>query len=113
MYQQEIHFFWPLTEQINLDLDFKPCQDYEEQKRKEWATSSITLTSGTGLMVGNGGTVTWAAVNPTYQEFQVLPDGAVGSWQVTPNMTVGRKTKPKLLHRIFTKYILGWEWKDK
>jgi hypothetical protein len=113
MYQQEIQFFWPLTEQVNLDLDFKPCQDYEEEKRKQWAKSSITLTSGTGLTVAANGAVTWATVSPNYQDFQVLPDGAVGSWQVTPNMSVGRKTKPKFLHRIFTKLFLGWEWKDK
>lgn len=27
MYQQEIRFFWPLTEQIPLDLDYTPCQN--------------------------------------------------------------------------------------
>jgi len=26
MYQQEIKFFWPLTEQIPLDLDYSVCQ---------------------------------------------------------------------------------------
>ncbi len=26
MYQQEISFFWPLTEQIPLDLDYAPCE---------------------------------------------------------------------------------------
>jgi hypothetical protein len=26
MYQQEIQFFWPLTEQIPLDLDYAPCE---------------------------------------------------------------------------------------
>lgn len=26
MYQQEFRFFWPLTEQIPLDLDYTPCQ---------------------------------------------------------------------------------------
>ena len=113
MYQQEIQFFWPLTEQVRLDLDYKPCEDYDNQKREEWAKSSISITSGMGLVASGTGTVTWASVDPTYQNFQVLPDGAVGSWQVTPNMTVGRKSKPKLLHRIFTKLILGWEWKDK
>jgi hypothetical protein len=110
MQQIEIQFFWPLTEQVRLDLDYKPCEDYDKQKREEIVRSSVSYTLGTGL---TGSTVTWSAVDPTYQNFQVLPDGAVGSWQVTPNMTVGRKSKPKLLHRIFTKLILGWEWKDK
>ena len=26
MYQQEIKFFWPLTEQIPLDLDYSECE---------------------------------------------------------------------------------------
>ena len=26
MYQQEIKFFWPLTEQIPLDLDYTDCE---------------------------------------------------------------------------------------
>lgn len=26
MYQQEIKFFWPLTEQIPLDLDYSNCE---------------------------------------------------------------------------------------
>jgi len=110
MYQQEIQFFWPLTEQINLDLDYTPCQEYEKKKQEEMVKNSVSYTFGTGLTVYP---VTWATVDPTYQTFQVLPDGAVGSWQVTPNMSVGRKTKPNFIHRLFTKLTLGWEWKDK
>jgi len=110
MYQQEIQFFWPLTEQINLDLDYTPCQEYEKKKQEEMVKNSVSYTFGTGL---TGYPVTWATVDPTYQTFQVLPDGAVGSWQVTPNMSVGRKTKPNFIHRLFTKLTLGWEWKDK
>ena len=112
MTQQELQFFWPLTEQVRLDLDYTPCEEYSRKKLEDAAKNSITsgmcLTAGTGIT-----TATWAISDSTYQQFQVLPDGAVGSWQVTPNMTVGRKTKPKLLHRIFTKLMLGWEWKDK
>lgn len=26
MYQKEFQFFWPLTEQIPLDLDYAPCE---------------------------------------------------------------------------------------
>jgi hypothetical protein len=113
MYQQEIQFFWPLTEQIVLDLDFSPCEQYEKQKREALLANSVT--SGMFLMSGAGltGSTTWATVDPTFQKFQVLPDGAVGSWQLTPDLTVGRKSKPNLLHRIFTKLMLGWEWKDK
>jgi hypothetical protein len=112
MYQQEIQFFWPLTEQINLDLDFTPCEEYEKKKREEMIANSITSTNGM-LLTANGGISTWAISDPSYKTFQILPDGAVGSWHVTPTLTVGRKSKPNLLHRIFTKMMLGWEWKDK
>lgn len=112
MQQLNIEFFWSLTEQINLDLDYTPCQEYEKKKKEEMIKNSVTtgmlLTAGTGIT-----SPTWALVDPKYQNFQVLPDGAVGSWQVTPNMSVGRKTKPKFIHRLFTKLTLGWEWKDK
>ena len=33
--QTEIQFFWPLTEQIPLDLDFSPSLAYEEEKRRQ------------------------------------------------------------------------------
>ena len=32
MHQLEIQYFFPLTEQINLDLDFTPCKEYEDDK---------------------------------------------------------------------------------
>lgn len=36
MHQLEIKFFWPLTEQIPLDLDYTPCYEYsDEQHRKD------------------------------------------------------------------------------
>lgn len=118
MQQLEIKFFFPLTEQNELDLDYKPCLDYAEEQRKKQLYSGYNfntwLPNGAVLTTNGGtGTVAWAAVDPTYQHFQVLPDGAVGFWQITPNMSVGRKTKPKLLHRIYAKLMLGWEWKDK
>ena len=35
MWQTSIQFFWPLTEQTKLDLDFTPCEEYEKQKREQ------------------------------------------------------------------------------
>jgi hypothetical protein len=34
MQQLNIEYFFPLTEQIPLELDFKPCTDYAEEQRK-------------------------------------------------------------------------------
>ena len=35
MYQQEIQFFWPLTEQIPLDLDFSECPPHQYYVRAQ------------------------------------------------------------------------------
>lgn len=39
MYQQEIQFFWPLTEQIPLDLDYSECA------RPKLTTSTASLSA--------------------------------------------------------------------
>lgn len=54
MRQLEIEFFWPLTEQIPLDLDYSECI-----KPKLYTTNTVTVTSGgTGLAYTNSGTIT-------------------------------------------------------
>lgn len=35
MIQLELEMFFPLTEQINLDLNFKPCEEYNEKQCKK------------------------------------------------------------------------------
>ena len=36
MQQLEIQYFFPLTEQIELDLDFTESEHYDEQRRKKY-----------------------------------------------------------------------------
>ena len=43
MDQLEIKFFYPLTEQIALDLDYEPCRKYEQEKIVYKCVSSETL----------------------------------------------------------------------
>jgi hypothetical protein len=53
MQQLEFEYFWPLTEQIPLDLDYSVC----------WKPSVVTPTinGGTGLMVSRDDTsITWS-----------------------------------------------------
>jgi hypothetical protein len=110
MKQLEIEFFWPLTEQIPLDLDYKPCQEYDEQKQKQmW--SSITSTNG--VLVGSTFTLgtTLSTVTPTLQ-FRPEPD-CVGWWEINKDVHVWRKHRPNWLHQKMTKVFFGWEWKDK
>ena len=51
MIQQEIKFFWPLTEQIPLDLIYEGCN-----KPYSFVSSSVLLTS-------NGSIGTWTTSN--------------------------------------------------
>lgn len=43
MYQQEIKFFWPLTEQIPLDLDYTGCQKPAISVSSGFGTSITTV----------------------------------------------------------------------
>lgn len=77
MQQLEIQYFFPLTEQIPLDLDFSPSVAYEEQKRKEMWANSVTLT------VGNGGTTsyTFTASNIPPEEIAKLENLQMLPWK--------------------------------
>jgi len=89
MYQQEIQFFWPLTEQIPLDLDYTECD-----KPKLWTTLPINY-GGTGMvLMSTGGDVTWST--------------RLGDWEI-PN----EKKQPSKLQKIMMKYFLGWKWMGK
>jgi len=89
MYQQEIQFFWPLTEQIPLDLDFTDCD-----RPKLWTTLPIN-NGGTGVvLMSTGSSVTWST--------------RLGDWEI-PN----EKKQPNKLQKFLMKYFLGWKWMGK
>jgi hypothetical protein len=56
MQQLNIEYFFPLTEQIPLELNFKPCIDYAEEQRKKQNYTGYTLNNwnGTGSDYGWG-----------------------------------------------------------
>jgi hypothetical protein len=88
MHQQEIQFFWPLTEQIKLDLDYTECD-----KPKLWTT--LPLIGGTGMtLMSTGGDVTWST--------------RLGNWEL-PNET----KQPSKFQKFMMKYFLGWKWMGK
>ena len=101
MYQQEIQFFWPLTEQIKLDLDFTLTEKYILDKRAEQAKNSVT--SGMLLNVGNGGT-TWTTIsnnlgNPSFTiNVDAMP------------ITIISKKKPNFIMKFIYK-SMGMKWK--
>lgn len=97
MQQLSLTYFWPLTEQISLDLDYKPCKDYEEEKQKN------TLSCWGGVtncqLVSNGNTAVWSgSVTP---HIVVYPEK-------TP-ITIRTEKKPSILARWIYK-IIGAKW---
>ena len=103
MQQLEIQFFFPLTEQIPLDLDFTDCD-----KPKLW---TIAGASGS-LLTSNGGigSTTWAIP----QTISFMPSNeSVGYWKVGDGLQMHNKKRPNWLHQKLTKILFGWEWMDK
>lgn len=103
MQQLEIQYFFPLTEQIPLDLDYTPSENYDRAKRNLVSTTTIS-----NYLTVNGSTTITAPVLSFVPE-----DGSVGYWEVTKTLHIWRKTKPNWLHRKHTEFLLGWKWKDK
>lgn len=88
MQQQEIQFFWPLTEQIPLDLDYSDC-----------VKPKLTTSMGTGNTISAfpiTGT-TWTTSSFRMQENET---------------TMVVLKKPNLLRKLVFK-LLGFKWEIK
>ena len=91
MYQQEIKFFWPLTEQIPLDLDYADC----ERPKLTVVNPSSALT-----FVTNGTTsAQWVAMS-------ISPERLIVDVE---EVTFKQRTKPSLFRRLIYK-IIGVKW---
>jgi hypothetical protein len=88
MKQQEISFFWPLTEQIPLDLDYPPNQPPKVLVKNDTAYTFYPTTTG----------------NITIQGADICLD--------VETTTVKLKSSPHLLRRLVYN-ILGIKWKIK
>jgi hypothetical protein len=110
MSQLEIPFFYPLTEQISLDLDFTPTEEWIAEWRKRQRNNSTLLTVGSG----GTGVTSWIGATSSYQtEFVIRPsEKNVGKWEITDSMFVYRPTKPNAVIRFMAKYLLGFKWHD-
>jgi len=113
MQQLEISFFYPLTEQIPLDLDFTSIEQWNEEWRKrQWNTTAL---SGT-ILISNGGTgrtgvISWS--QPVTSSFVVKPSTKnVGKWEISESVFVYRPTKPNAVIRFMAKHLLGFKWHD-
>ena len=110
MKQLEIEFFFPLTDQTKLDLDFTPSEQWiAEWRNKQWST----VSSG-NYLISNGGIGSFALTQPPpTTEFVIRPsEKYVGKWEITHSVFVYRPTKPNAVIRFFAKLLLGFKWHD-
>jgi hypothetical protein len=94
MIQTQIQFFWPLTEQIPLDLDYGPSELLGECYNLN--TDALTLT-------------TWATnIAP---QLTITPINSVGQLSIG-GINVGMESKPKWYQIVLYK-LMGFDWKNK
>ena len=108
--QLEIQYFFSLTEQTALNLDFKPCEEYENERIRKTANTSTLLigndylTSGIERMrFGMDSTgISTIAFHPS--------NDSAGYWKVGEGLQMHNKHKPSWLHQQMTKLFFGWKW---
>lgn len=91
MYQEEINFFWPLTEQISLELDYTGC----EKPKLE-----VPNTFGEGLITFNDGS--WGTTVLTTATLEINTD--------TTKFVVSKR--PNILKRALLR-VLDIKWQLK
>ena len=108
MTQVEIDFFWPLTEQIPLDLDFTGTVE----------VLAVGGGGGTGdyrIVNNRTGTIYTCSPSPITRNIHILSSSdAVGSWNISNgNIQVFQEKKPSWLHQTMANVFFGWKWLDK
>ena len=101
MQQLQIEYFFPLTEQIPLDLDYTKTIEYETEKRKKLLVNSITIS--TVSSVGN-----FAPLTLTTNAIDWNNSTRLGNWEIENS-----KKKPGFLQKIMMKNIFGMKWMGK
>lgn len=98
MTQLEIEFFYPLTEQLSLDLDYSNCEK----------PKLFTPISNNVLSYITTGSIT----NSTTIQFRPTAE-SVGYWEIGKGLQLHNEKKPNKLNQKMTKMFFGWNWKDK
>jgi hypothetical protein len=98
MYQTEFKFFWPLTEQTELDLDYSDC----EKPKFYWPDSGITTFSGTDGLSYTLGTnqPSWVSVSAS-------------KLQIDTDTTVFYTKEEPPFYRKWLLKLLGIKWEVK
>jgi len=98
MKQLEIQYFFPLTEQMQLDLDYTESIAYGEKKKQEiWSNGSVTISCDANSYY----TITASSIEPSFTiDVDQVP------------ITILSKDKPNFVKRWIYK-TLGMKWKAK
>ena len=94
--QKEIQFFWPLTEQIPLDLDYAPPRIS--------CTSEGSPTIGLYSLSSN-------TISVNAPQLSIEPQNTVGYLSIG-GINMGMDKEPKWYRKLLFK-LLGFNWKDK
>ena len=100
MYQQEIKFFWPLTEQIPLDLDYTDC--YRR------ITQSVAINGGTSITMSQP-PVTWTTTIMS-DEMETKKLSIKSDEMETKKLSIVLDKKPNFMLRWLYK-LLKINWK--
>lgn len=95
--QLEIQYFWPLTEQIPLDLDYTECN--QPKLSVPWGSIDTSLYGGTGWMFANQ---QWSTTSISAGKLQLDVDTTV----------IKVNDKPPMIRRGLYK-LLGIHWEIK
>ena len=90
--QLEFKFFWPLTEQISLDLDFTGCE-----KENNYTFSESVISAGAFTL---GANYTTASISAGHLQLDI------------DKTTIKTDGKPPLIRRVLYK-LLGLKWTSK
>jgi hypothetical protein len=102
--QTEIEFFWPLTEQMKLDLDYGPTHLF-------YRAQGIAGVHSMPIRGSIHEFTTVSTMTPSTIQFHATNESA-GYWKVGEGLQMHNKKKPNWLHQQMTKIFFGWKWKD-
>ena len=77
MQQLEIEYFFPLTEQIKLDLDFTTSEQYEKEKQEKLINGTFLL-AGSGIGIGYATTSNFVLQNNNVEHMRIDAEGKIG-----------------------------------
>lgn len=101
--QVDIKWFWPLTEQTELDLDYGPTHLHY---RAQGIAGVHSMPIQGSIHEFTTVATTWASPSIT-----ITPTNSVGNLNLG-GVSIGMENKPKWYQRALFK-LLGFNWKDK